>query len=233
LEYPNILVVDDEDSVRRLICKTLASEGMVSFSASNGTEALKMAQTQNFDLIILDIMMNGMDGFGVIRELRTHGVVVPIIILSGRGEERDKVFGLEIGADDYITKPFSPLVLTAKVKACLRRARLDSKSSSRVIEAGPFRYLCEEMKLFKNGTEISLSSRESMLMKYFLSNQNHVLTKEQIYTHVWGNHIVDDNTIMVHIRHLRMKIEDNPNHPIFLKTVRGIGYQFYVAPEKI
>lgn len=232
MEYFKILVVDDEDSVRKLICKTLESEGMASFQASNGADALRMVQAQKFDLIILDIMMNGMDGFGVIRELRTQGIVVPIMILSGRGGETDKVFGLEIGADDYITKPFSPLVLTAKVKACLRRARLNSKVASGVIEAGPFRYLCEEMKLFKNEREVSLSSRENMLMKYFLNNQNRVLTKEQIYNYVWRNHVVDDNTIMVHIRHLRMKIEDDPNQPLFLKTVRGIGYQFCAEPGK-
>ena len=228
MEYFRILIADDEEPIRRLISKILESEGMNPFQAANGPETLAITRKQAFDLIILDVIMDGMDGFTVLRELRSQGITTPVIILSGRKEDCDKVFGLEIGADDYITKPFSPPVLTAKVKACLRRSRIDSRKSSGVIEAGPFQYICDEMRLLKNGIEVTLSSRESMMMKYFLSNLNRVLTKEQIYNHIWGNQIVDDNTIMVHIRHLRMKIEDDPNCPVFLRTVRGIGYQFSV-----
>lgn len=228
MEYFKILIADDEEAVRRLISKILESEGMISFQAANGSDTLAMLQKQTFDLILLDVMMDGMDGFSVLREIRSHGITTPVIILSGKQEDCDKVFGLEIGADDYITKPFSPPVLIAKVKACLRRSRIDSRQQQGVLEAGPFQYLCGEMRLMKNGTEIVLSGRENMMMKYFLSNPNRVLTKEQIYSHVWGNRIVDDNTIMVHIRHLRLKIEDNPDKPVFLKTVRGLGYQFSV-----
>lgn len=228
MEYFKILIADDEEAVRRLISKILESEGMISFQAANGPDTLAMLQKQTFDLILLDVMMDGMDGFSVLREIRSAGITTPVIILSGRKEDCDKVFGLEIGADDYITKPFSPPVLTAKVKACLRRSRIDHRQVQGVLEAGPFQYLCDEMRLLKNGAEVTLSSRESMMMKYFLNNLNRVLTKEQIYRHIWGNQIVDDNTIMVHIRHLRMKIEDDPNCPVFLRTVRGIGYQFSV-----
>ncbi|WP_326975053.1 response regulator transcription factor [Caproicibacter sp. BJN0012] len=228
MEYFKILIADDEEAVRRLISRILESEGMISFQAANGSDTLTMLRKQTFDLILLDVMMDGMDGFSALREIRSHGITTPVIILSGKKEDCDKVFGLEIGADDYITKPFSPPVLTAKVKACLRRSRIDGRRLQGVLEAGPFQYLCDEMRLMKNGTEIVLSGRENMMMKYFLSNLNRILTKEQIYNHVWGNRVVDDNTIMVHIRHLRMKIEDNPDKPVFLKTVRGLGYQFSV-----
>lgn len=121
------------------------------------------------------------------------------------------------------------MVLCAKVKACLRRSSLLSGHANELI-AGPFRYICDEMRLFKQGEEIFLSGKECLLMKYFLSNQNKILTKDQIYRYVWNDDFVDDNTIMVHIRRLRMKIEDSPGHPVYLKNIRGMGYQF-VAEE--
>ena len=224
-----ILVVDDEKFVRRTISRVLESEGMTIVEAEDGIDAVRMAMAQTFDLIILDIIMEGMDGFQVIHQLRSRGILTPVFILSGRQADNDKVFALGIGADDYITKPFSPSVLCAKVKACLRRMELTSQSGgSDVITAGPFCYLCDEMRLLKNGEGVTLSSKESFLMRYFLTNQNKVLTKEQIYSSIWGNNVVDDNTIMVHIRRLRTKIEDDPNQPIYLKTVRGVGYQFSV-----
>jgi len=120
------------------------------------------------------------------------------------------------------------VVFSAKVKACLRRVSLSAAASSNELYAGCFRYICDEMRLFKNNAELFLSSKECLLMKYFLSNQNKILTKEQIYSHVWNDTFIDDNTIMVHIRRLRMKIEDDPNHPVYLRNVRGIGYQFMV-----
>ncbi|WP_300413342.1 response regulator transcription factor [uncultured Oscillibacter sp.] len=229
MEQASILVVDDEQFVRRTISRVLSSEGMAITEAADGPEAVRAAQSQRFDLIILDIVMDGMDGFQVINQLRNLGILTPVFILSGRQADNDKVFALGIGADDYITKPFSPAVLCAKVKACLRRVGLSTRQNGNVMTAGPFRYLCDEMKLLKNGEEILLSSKESFLMKYFLSNMNKVLTKEQIYSSIWGNNVVDDNTIMVHIRRLRMKIEDDPTRPAYLRTVRGVGYQF-VSP---
>lgn len=221
-----ILVVDDEKLVRRTISRVLESEGMSIAEAANGLDAVRMAQAQSFDLIILDIIMEGMDGFQVIHQLRSCGILTPVFILSGRQADNDKVFALGIGADDYITKPFSPSVLCAKVKACLRRMELSGQNRGGVLSAGPFCYFTDEMRLLKNGAEIPLSSKESFLMKYFLTNRGKVLTREQIYSSIWGNSVVDDNTIMVHIRRLRTKIEDDPNQPAYLRTVRGVGYQF-------
>lgn len=228
MDRVKILIVDDEKFVRRTISRVLESEGMSTVEVSNGPDAIQMVQNQAFDLIILDIVMDGMDGFQVIHQIRDLEILTPVFILSGRQADNDKVFALGIGADDYITKPFSTTVLCAKVKACLRRVGLSTQKFANIISVGPFCYISDEMRLLKNGMEICLSSKESFLMRYFLCNINKVLTKEQIYSNVWGNHVVDDNTIMVHIRRLRMKIERNPNQPDFLKTVRGVGYQFTV-----
>lgn len=227
--HSRILVVDDEKFVRRTVSRVLQSEGMSIVETGSGIEAVRMAAAQQFDLIILDIVMEGMDGFQVLHQLRSRGILTPVFVLSGRQADNDMISALSIGADDYITKPFSPSVLCAKVKACLRRMELASQNGgSDMITAGPFCYLCDEMRLLKNGEDVALSSKESFLFRYFLLNQNKVLTKEQIYSNIWGNNVVDDNTIMVHIRRLRTKIEDNPNQPIYLKTIRGVGYQFSV-----
>lgn len=228
MNYNKILVVDDDPSIRRIICRILNSEGILTDEASGGLEAIQKTENNTYSLIILDLVMDDMNGFQVIQHLRAHSILTPLFVLSGRQAEADKVLALGIGADDYITKPFSNVVFSAKVKACLRRVSLSAAASSNELYAGCFRYICDEMRLFKNNAELFLSSKECLLMKYFLSNQNKILTKEQIYCHVWNDTFIDDNTIMVHIRRLRMKIEDDPNHPVYLRNVRGIGYQFMV-----
>lgn len=226
MESVHVLIVDDDRFVRRTISRVLQSEGISTSEASSGTEAIEMLGGRAFDLILLDIIMEGMDGFQVVHQIRSLGITTPVFILSGRQADNDKIFALGIGADDYITKPFSPSVLCAKVKACLRRFRTPDRKAERALLAGPFCYTADEMRLTKDGVEIPLSSKECFLMRFFLANKNKVLTKEQIYNSVWGNSVVDDNTIMVHIRRLRTKIEDDPNHPVYLKTIRGVGYQF-------
>lgn len=225
-----ILVVDDDASIRRMVCRILNSEGFLTEEASGGLSAIQMATTNTYSLIILDLVMDDMNGFQVISHLRSHSIHTPLFVLSGRQAEVDKVLALGIGADDYITKPFSTMVFCAKVKACLRRISL-SVPAANELQVGCFRYICDEMRLFKNDTELFLSSKECLLMKYFLSNQNKILSKEQIYRQVWNDTFIDDNTIMVHIRRLRIKIEDDPNHPVYLKNVRGIGYQFVVDEQ--
>ena len=225
MDAAKILIVDDEKFVRRTISRVLSSEGFVTYEASNGPDALRMVQGQPFDLMILDIVM---DGFQVIRTLRDQGILLPVFVLSGRQADNDKILALGIGADDYITKPFSTTVLCAKVKACLRRMGLSSRQKDNVLLLGPFRYVCDEMRLFKEDTEIPLSGKESLLIKYFFNNPNKILSKEQIYRNVWGNDVVDDNTIMVHIRHLRVKIEADATRLNYLRTIRGVGYQFVI-----
>ena len=232
MERSKILVVDDESLVRRMIIRVLSSEGMQVTEAESGPEAIRLATEHDFDLIILDIMMDGMDGFQVIQALRAYNVYTPIFVLSGRQQDNDQVFALGIGADDYVTKPFSPSILCAKVRACLRRVHLTERESTSVIQAGPFTYFAEEMRLQKGGEDIALSSKECFLIKYFLNNVGKVLTKEQIYQNVWEDNVVGDNTIMVHIRRLRAKIEDVPESPRYIRTVRGVGYQFVVDPEQ-
>ena len=226
-EKQRILIVDDDYNIAELISLYLTKECFETKIVGDGEEALRVFPEFQPNLILLDLMLPGIDGYQVCRELRSTSQV-PIIMLSAKGEIFDKVLGLELGADDYITKPFSTTVLCAKVKACLRRMGLSSRQRESILSLGPFRYVCDEMRLFREGTEIPLSSKESLLIKYFFSNPNRILSKEQIYRNVWGNDVVDDNTIMVHIRHLRVKIEADATRPNYLRTIRGVGYQFVI-----
>ncbi|MGE4283516.1 MAG: response regulator transcription factor [Clostridia bacterium] len=223
-----ILVVDDERAIRKLITKCLNQENMLTYEASCGKEAFEMLSQNTFDLIILDIMIGDIDGFEVIKKIRNDKITVPILLLSGRSEDHDKILGLGIGADDYITKPFSPAVLCAHVKAHIRRNKelADLQKIGSILSIGAFKFDFNTYKLFKNDIEIPLSSKEIMLIKFFLENPNRVFTKEQLYQNVWGDSIIDDNSIMVYIRHLRTKIEDDPKNPVHIQTVWGIGYKF-------
>ena len=222
-----VLVVDDEKLIVKGIRFSLEQDGMEVDCAYDGEEALSYARDHVYDMILLDIMLPKLDGFEVCQQIREFSDV-PIVMLTAKGDDMDKILGLEYGADDYITKPFSTTVLCAKVKACLRRMGLSNRQRENILSLGPFQYVCDEMRLFQDGREIPLSSKESLLIKYFFSNPNRILSKEQIYRNVWGNDVVDDNTIMVHIRHLRVKIEADATRPNYLRTVRGVGYQFVI-----
>ncbi len=225
-----ILIVDDEEYIRKVIIKSLQRENFLTFEATCGKEALELIKQNSFDLIILDIMMEDMDGLEIIKIIRSEGVNIPILILSGRIEDYDKILGFGIGADDYITKPFSPAVLCARVKAHIRRNKelIDVKEKSTKLKADPFIFNLNTYKLFRNDEEIFLSSKETMLMKFFIEHPNQVFSKEQLYQNIWGDTIIDDNSIMVYIRHLRTKIEDDPKNPRYIQTVWGIGYKFTV-----
>ena len=170
-----------------------------------------------------------MEGFDIIKQIRARGNTTPVIIISGRSEDYDALYGLSVGADDYITKPFRPVVLGAKVMALLRRAGSASAESSSSIIRKIFRYDTSTLRFYKNEQEIELSSKENSLILLFMQNPNQVFTKEMIYEHVWGNTIiVDDNSIMVYISRLRNKIEENPQNPRYIQTVRGLGYRFVI-----
>ena len=221
-----VLIVDDDKAVQTMLYKVIRSSGLLADVASGGAEGLRMALESRYDLILLDINMHGMDGFEVIQHLRERGIKTPIIIVSGRQEDYDTLYGLDIGADDYVTKPFNPIVLGAKVKALIRRSK--GAVGSSVITAGPFRYDTTTLRFYKNGQEILLSSKENAMIKLFVDNVNRIFSKDMIYDLVWGEAIIDENAIMVYINRLRQKIEDDPSSPKFIQTVRGLGYRFVV-----
>ena len=222
-----VLIVDDDESVQTMLYKVIRSNGLNAEIASGGEEALKLASRHHFDLILLDVNMPGMDGFQVVQQLRSRDIRTPIIIVSGRQEDYDTLYGLDIGADDYVTKPFNPIVLGAKVKALIRRSKGSGETETQ-ITAGPFRYNTSTLRFYKDGQEIVLSSKENAIMKLFLDNVNRIFSKDMIYELVWGHTIIDENAIMVYINRLRQKIEDDPAHPKYIQTVRGLGYRFVV-----
>ena len=223
-----VLIVDDDEAVRTTLYKVIRSNGLDAELASSGEQALQMTEKTHYDLILLDVNMHGMDGFAVVQKLRSRGIKTPIIIVSGRKEDYDTLYGLDIGADDYVTKPFNPIVLGAKVKALIRRSKGSLHGADALTTAGPFRYNSTTLRFYKDNVEIVLSSKENAIMKLFLDNVNRIFPKEMIYSMVWGEAIVDENAVMVYINRLRQKVEDDPASPKFIQTVRGLGYRFVV-----
>lgn len=225
-----VLLVDDDKVICKMIKKALEPENVSVFPASTEIEAEELIESHSFDLIILDIMLNDTDGFEILKKMQMNGIDAPVIFLSGKKQDYDKILALGMGADDYITKPFSMAVLIAKIKAHLRRSEKIKKmqSVSRKIISEPFILDIDTYQLFKNGEEIMCTSKEIMLMKFFMENPNRVFTKDQLYEYVWRDSIIDNNSVMVYIRHLRKKIEDDPKHPKYLETVWGIGYKFKI-----
>jgi len=222
-----ILIIDDEDYIRRLIKKSLVHENYLFAEAASGQSALKILTTEIFDLIILDVMLGDQDGFELIKDIKGMGITTPILFVSGRGEDYDKILGLGLGAVNYITKPFSPAILCAHVKAQLRSFKeLSKANSSNMLVEGPFRFDLKTYKLYKNDSFIDLSYKENLLMKFLMENPRQVFTKQQIYENIWSETIIDDNAVMVYMHNLRKKIEDNPKYPKHIETVWGIGYKF-------
>ena len=223
-----VLIVDDDEAVQTMLYKVIRSNGLQAETAGSGERALEMTRHKQYDLILLDVNMHGMDGFEVVQQLRSRGIQTPIIIVSGRQEDYDTLYGLDIGADDYVTKPFNPIVLGAKVKALIRRSKGSQNGSASIISAGPFQYNTSTLRFYKNGEEIVLSSKENAMMKLFIDNVNRIFSKDMIYDLIWGEAIIDENAIMVYINRLRQKIEDDPAKPKYIQTVRGLGYRFVI-----
>jgi len=223
-----VLIVDDDESVLTMLYKVIRSNGIDADTVSGGEEALAILETTAYDLILLDVNMRGMDGFQVVQQIRKRGLKTPIIIVSGRKEDYDTLYGLDIGADDYVTKPFNPITLGAKVKALIRRSRDHLPGTDTVISAGPFQYNTSTLRFYKNGTEIVLSSKENAMMKLFLDNVNRIFSKDMLYDLIWGEAIIDENAIMVYVNRLRQKIEEDPSKPRYIQTIRGLGYRFVV-----
>lgn len=217
---------DDGEAVLTMLRKVMKSNNIQADTAKSGREALELLSRRQYDLMLLDVNMQGMDGFEVVQAVRARNLQLPIIIVSGRKEDYDTLYGLDIGADDYLTKPFNPITLGAKVKALIRRSQ--GSAGSRAITTGPFRYDPSSLRFFKNGVEIPLSSKENAIMKLFIDNVGRILAKDMIYDLIWGSSIVDENAIMVYVNRLRQKIEDDPSNPQYIQTVRGLGYRFVV-----
>ena len=222
-----ILLVDDEQSIQTLLSYPLRKEGYHVTSALDGSEALRRFEEGRFDLVILDVMLPRMDGVEVCRELRSRSQI-PIIMLTAKGSEMDKVAGLEVGADDYITKPFSMREFRSRVKAALRRSRMGSEpSEGGTIECGELTIDFDRRMVMLGEEEVRVTYVEFEILGALARSPGRVLTRETLLEHVWGDSDYrDPRTVDVHIRHLREKLEKDPKQPEFLFTVRGVGYRF-------
>jgi len=222
-----VLVVEDEKSLREPLVFLLAKEGFTVHAAEDGTSALEKFRAVQPDIVLLDLMLPGISGTDVCREIRATSAV-PIIMVTAKDGEIDKVVGLEIGADDYITKPYSTRELLARMKAVLRRgSSAGSAGPSSILEAGPIRLDAERHKVFVDDKPVSLPLKEFELLEYLMENVNRVLTRGQIIDRVWGsNYYGDTKTLDVHVKRIRSKIETDPKDPTLIVTVRGLGYKF-------
>lgn len=222
-----ILIVDDDPAICKLLERVMRSNELEAVTASSGAQALEYLEQQVFDVILLDVNLGDMEGFEVLRRLRERGIRTPVMIVSGRSEDFDSLYGLSLGADDYVTKPFCPLVLGAKVKALIRRSREGTGAPDTLLRCGAFAYDSASMRFYQGGEELVLSAKEGALLLLMLRHPNQVFTKDMIYECVWGNSVaVDDNAIMVYINRLRSKIEEDRQKPRHILTVRGLGYRF-------
>ena len=197
---------------------------MVTEAAVSGEDGIERIAQAEYDLVLLDIDLPGIDGFHVIQTVRQRGSRVPMVVVSSHSEDYEQLYALDLGADDYVTKPFNPVVLAAKVRALIRRSR--GLPMEDIITAGPFTYNTGTLRFYKNGDETVLSSKENAMMKLFMDNVDRIFSRSRLYDLIWGGSIVDENTVMVYISRLRAKIEDDPAKPKYIQTVRGLGYRF-------
>ncbi|GFN30816.1 response regulator transcription factor [Paenibacillus xylaniclasticus] len=225
----NILIVDDEKEIVDLLRLYVEKEGMQVIEAHTGAQAL-LQMNEHVDLALIDIMLPELSGYEVIRRIR-ESYNIPIIFISAKGEDHDKILGLQLGADDYITKPFNPMEVVARIQAQLRRYyELKGPNAQEEVEPaiviGELRLDRSSCVLWKNDVDVPITSTEYKLLSYLMGNAGRVLTKRQIFEGVWDEHYVDDNALMVHISKIRDKIEEDPKKPVYLKTIRGLGYKF-------
>ena len=226
-EPVTVLLVDDEDSVQKLLAFPLEREGFRVVQARDGEEALERFRSEDVDLVVLDLMLPKLSGLEVCRRMRGRGSSVPIIMLTARGDEVDKVLGLELGADDYITKPFSIREFMSRVRALLRRAKLASGPRNDVIEADGLRIDSAKRAVDVRGEPVQLTYLEFELLRTLAANPGKVYTRQALLELLWGGaEYRDPRTIDVHVRHLREKIERDPGEPEYVFTVRGVGYRF-------
>jgi two-component system alkaline phosphatase synthesis response regulator PhoP len=221
-----ILIIEDEESILMALEDDLTLEGYTVTTATDGQTGFSAASQKRFDLLILDIMLPAMNGFDVCKKLRENGVTTPIIMLTARGQEIDRVLGLELGADDYVTKPFSPRELLARIKAILRRVN-QTRQAEDLVSFGNLKVDFKKYEVRKEGKQVYLTSLEFALLKFLVDNSDRVLSRNDILDGVWGRDVhVFDRTVDTHIGHLRKKIEDNPDKPRHILSIRGVGYRF-------
>jgi phosphate regulon transcriptional regulator PhoB len=224
-----ILVVDDEEPIQELLRFNLEKEGNKVWLAKDGQEALDQVEKEQPDLIVLDVMLPGMDGLEVCRRLRQNPKFqeIPIIMLTAKGEEIDKVLGLELGADDYMTKPFSPRELLARIKARLRRRTITPEETDKLVIRGELRMDISGFRVFVRGEEVELTPKEFELLRVFATHPGKVYSRDDLLERIWGyEYDGDTRTVDVHVRHLRLKVEKDPSNPEYIETLRGIGYRF-------
>lgn len=221
-----VLVVDDEKLIVKGIRFSLEQDGMEVDCAYDGEEALAMIQSKEYDIILLDVMLPKKDGFEVCQQVREFSSV-PIVMLTAKGEDMDKILGLEYGADDYITKPFNILEVKARIKAIMRRTTPKQKEAAKVIEDGDLKLYCDDRRAFVAGREMNLTAREFDVLELLVLNPNKVYSRESLLKLIWGNDYPGDvRTVDVHIRRLREKIEENPSNPRYVHTKWGVGYYY-------
>ena len=225
------MVVEDEPDIRKLVHYNLAQERFKVIEAEDGEKALKLVQREKPHLIVLDLMLPGLSGLELCRNLRERPETsqIPILMLTAKAGEADRIVGLEMGADDYLTKPFSPRELVARVKAILRRTEMQSSHPvSEVYEKGPLKINFSTYETIVRGKAVRLTLKEFELLGFLVQNPNRVLSRDQLLDRVWGGEVfVDPRTVDVHIRRLRKAIEKNDRKPDWILTVRGVGYKFH------
>ncbi|ADU31458.1 response regulator transcription factor [Evansella cellulosilytica] len=230
----HILVVDDEESIVTLLQFNLEQGGFQVSTAMDGQTALDKALNESFDFIVLDLMLPEMDGLEVCKQLRQNKIMTPILMLTAKDDEFDKVLGLELGADDYLTKPFSPREVVARVRAILRRTKAAKRSEKddnekEKIVIGDVEIYSDNYEVFLKGNQLELTPKEFELLLYLANHKGRVMTRDQLLNAVWNYEFVGDTRIVdVHISHLREKIEPNTKKPIYIKTIRGLGYKLEV-----
>jgi two-component system OmpR family response regulator len=225
-DRPRILLIDDDLKLGTLLSEYLGGQGLALQQAKTGPEGLAQAGSRPFDLVLLDVMLPDLDGIEVCRRLRQSGSRLPILMLTARGEEADRVMGLELGADDYLSKPFSPRELLARIRALLRRAKEQKPDPEHPLRRGPLSLDPGARTVELNGTPVRLTTYEFELLRLLMLDAGRVLSREHILDRLKGEEFESfDRSIDVHISKLRQKLEDNPKDPQLIKTVRGVGYQ--------
>lgn len=222
-----ILLIEDEPGLVLTLSDRLQSEGYTVEVATDGANGFERAVYEAFDLIVLDLMLPNKSGLDICRDLRQHGLNTPILMLTARGQVVDKVVGLKLGADDYLTKPFEMIELLARIEALLRRGSMHQPAGAEVYHFGPVRVDMRSAEVTHNGRSIELSAMEFRLLRYFIEHRGAVLSRDELLNEVWGYEaVVTTRTIDVHVAALRQKIEPNPRRPQYILTVHGMGYKF-------